>query len=192
VNIPSKLETQLSARTRSDVVSPSIIMVPIRRKNTEARQSVFIMVKPDGVSRRLVGEVLRRLEQKRLKLLAANFMIPSQRIAALHYKQKKNGSSGLTTKQAVDYLTSGPVFISIWQGDNALRQARNIIGSRTDPGACKPGTIRRDFAKDSMKAARAQNRAVRNVVHSSNNVDSAYSEIALWFGRKMREKCENC
>ncbi len=147
----------------------------------------FLMVKPDGVQRRIVGQILQRIEEAHLRLVALKFLKPSARLAASHYKQKRNGSSGLTARQAVEYLTSGEVLASVWKGQNAIRKLRKIVGSKTNPYSCRKGTIRRDFAADSIDQAVKESRAVRNVVHSSNNYQSAIHEINLWFGKRRRK-----
>ena len=148
----------------------------------------FLMIKPDGVQRRLIGEILRRIEETDLKLILAQLVSPSPMVAARHYMRKRDSSSGLTVAQAVDYLTSGPVFISVWRGKVAVKKLRGLVGSRTDPYSCRKGTIRRDFANDSLETANLEGRAVRNVVHSSNNPRSALSEVALWFGKRWRRR----
>jgi len=148
----------------------------------------FLMIKPDGVRRHLTGEVLRRIEKTDLNLVAARLVIPSARLAAKHYRRKDNWTSGLTVAQAVGYLTSGPVLITVWAGEAAVKKLRKLVGSKTNPNSCKRGTIRRDFADDSIIEANLENRAVRNVVHSSNNPRSALSEITLWFGKGSRRR----
>lgn len=158
----------------------------MREKKQE--ELAFLMVKPDGVQRRLIGEILQRVEKTHLELIVVRALRPSAKLAAAHYRSKRNGSSGLTAKQAVAYLTAGPVFASIWQGKNAVSTLRAIVGSKTDPGSCRKGTIRKDFAQDSLSRAMREHRAVKNVVHSSNNPQSAMAEIALWFGKNWRKQ----
>jgi nucleoside-diphosphate kinase len=142
----------------------------------------FLMIKPDGVSRRLIGEIMTRLEATDLRLVAANLVYATDLQAGQHYERKSDGSSGLTVSQAVAYLTSGPVFTTIWKGRNAVAKLRSLVGSKTDPYSCSVGTIRRDFAADTLAAAGTERRAVRNVVHSSHDAISAGVEIGIWFG----------
>ena len=158
----------------------------MRKKNQE--EFVFSMVKPDGVRRRLIGKIFQRFEKTNLKLVAVRFLRPSAKLAATHYRMKRNGSSGLTTNQAVAYLTSGRILASIWCGKDAVKILRSIVGLKTDPYSCRKGTIRRDFAQDSITEADIEHRAVQNVVHSSNNPQSAISEISLWFGKNWRRQ----
>jgi nucleoside-diphosphate kinase len=150
-------------------------------------EAAFLMIKPDGVSRRLIGAVLSRLEATSLQLLGAQLVHPTDGQAREHFQRKRNGSSGLTATQAVAYLTSGPVFITFWRGPDAVATLRSLVGSETDPFRCAPGTIRRDFAADTLAAAGVEQRAVRNIVHSSHDAAAAVVEIGIWFGVAMEE-----
>jgi nucleoside-diphosphate kinase len=147
----------------------------------------FLMVKPDGVRRRLVGQILARIERTDLELLALRLSRPSATRAAQHYRRKRNGSSGISLRQAVDYLTSGPVLLSAWRGTDACRELRKLVGNSSDPWSCAVGTIRRDFAADSIDEARREARAVHNVVHSSSRAASALAEVRIWFGPAARD-----
>lgn len=143
-------------------------------------ETAFLMVKPDGVARRLIGHVVARVEATTLQLAAAKLLQPTESQATQHFLRKRDGSSGLTLEQAVEYLTSGPVFAMAWCGVSAIGTLRSLVGSQTDPYACATGTIRRDFAADSLLSANGEYRAVRNVVHSSNDVYAAEVEIQIW------------
>ncbi|MCG0237833.1 MAG: nucleoside-diphosphate kinase [Firmicutes bacterium] len=125
------------------------------------------MVKPDGVQRGLVGEVIRRLERRGLKLVAAKFMRVPRELAEKHYEALKDKPffPGL-----IDFITSGPVLAMVWEGPGAISVIRNTMGA-TDPAKASPGTIRADFALD----------VSRNVVHGSDSPETAEREIALWF-----------
>ncbi|MFO7171819.1 MAG: nucleoside-diphosphate kinase [Bacillota bacterium] len=127
----------------------------------------FVMVKPDGVQRGLVGEVIRRLERRGLKLVAAKFMRVPRELAEKHYEALKDKPffPGL-----IDFITSGPVLAMVWEGPGAIGVIRSTMGA-TDPAKAAPGTIRADFALD----------VSRNVVHGSDSPETAEREIALWF-----------
>ncbi|KAJ3087970.1 nucleoside diphosphate kinase, partial [Phlyctochytrium bullatum] len=129
--------------------------------------STYIMVKPDGVQRGLVGEIIKRFENKGFKLLALKLTAPGRAHLEEHYKdlRDKKFFTGL-----VDYMTSGPVVAMVWGGKNVVKAGRVLLGE-TNPLASLPGTIRGDFAID----------IGRNICHGSDAVDSAEREIALWF-----------
>ena len=131
-------------------------------------QSTFIMVKPDGVRRGLVGEVIARFEAKGLSLERVELSFPGEEVAARHYAEHRQKSfyAGL-----IDFITSGPVVAMQWSGESAVTVARTMIGS-TDPVAAPPGTIRGDFGLDVQE----------NIVHGSDSPDSAERELAIWFG----------
>lgn len=125
------------------------------------------MVKPDGVQRGLVGEIVSRFEKKGFKLLGAKFFTPSKALVEQHYAehQGKGFFNGL-----VSFLTSGPVFAMVWEGKNVISTSRQMMGA-TKPWDAACGTIRGDFAVD----------IGRNVIHGSANAEDAAREIALWF-----------
>ena len=130
-------------------------------------QRTFVMVKPDGVQRRLVGRVIARFEQAGINLAAMKFMSVSRDLAEQHYAvhQGKPFYEGL-----IKYITSGPVVAMVLQGDNVIERVRHMVGA-TDPQEADPGTIRGDFAQD----------IGRNIVHASDSPETARQEIALWF-----------
>lgn len=127
----------------------------------------FVMVKPDGVQRGLVGEIVSRLERRGLKLVAARFMAVSRELAEKHYEvhRGKPFFEGL-----IRFITSGPVLAMVWEGPNAIEIIRNTMGT-TNPVQAGPGTIRGDLAVD----------IGRNLVHGSDGPETAAKEIALWF-----------
>jgi nucleoside-diphosphate kinase len=133
----------------------------------DIRERTFMMVKPDGVQRGLVGNVINRLENKGLKLVAMKMMQISQELAARHYgeHQGKPFYNGL-----IEFITSAPVVAMIWEGDESVEIARTLIGA-TDPRKASPGTIRGDLAVFTGK----------NIVHGSDSLASAEREIALFF-----------
>lgn len=130
-------------------------------------QRTFVMVKPDGVQRRLVGRVIARFEQAGINIAAMKFMSVSRDLAEQHYAvhQGKPFYEGL-----IEYITSGPVVAMVLQGDNVIERVRCMVGA-TDPQEAAPGTIRGDFAQD----------IGRNIVHASDSPETARQEIALWF-----------
>ena len=132
--------------------------------NTER---TFIMIKPDGVHRGIVGEIIKRFEQKGYKLVAMKMKQASKELLENHYADlsKKPFFAGL-----VAYMASGPVVCMVWEGLNAVKTGRVMLGE-TNPADSKPGTIRGDFCVQ----------VGRNICHGSDAVESAQKEIALWF-----------
>ena len=173
------------------------------------QEKSLVLVKPDGVQRSLIGEVIKRYEQCGLKLVALKMVIPSREQALKHYSVDpqwalKTGTKsieaykakGLTPptedpiefaekvrKNLLDFISSGPIVAMVWQGMNAIGIVRKITGS-TEPLASNPGTIRGDYTIDSYNAADTDSRAVRNIIHASSSVEEANSEINLWFDKK--------
>ncbi|MES1912770.1 MAG: nucleoside diphosphate kinase [Cercozoa sp. M6MM] len=132
-----------------------------------ASEQTYIMIKPDGVQRGLIGEIIGRFEKKGFKLVAMKLVHPTKEFAEQHYADlaDKPFFGGLT-----DFLSSGPVCAMVWQGKGVVKTGRVIIGE-TNPAASLPGSIRGDYAID----------IGRNVIHGSDAVESAQKEIALWF-----------
>jgi nucleoside-diphosphate kinase len=133
-------------------------------------ERTFVMVKPDGVNRGLVGEVISRLETRGLKLVGAKFMQIDEELAHEHYGEHKCKPffDGL-----VEFITSDPVMAMVWEGQDATRQVRRMMGA-TDPAESAPGTIRGDLGLD----------LGRNVIHGSDHEDPGANEreIDLFFG----------
>ena len=130
-------------------------------------EKTFIMIKPDGVQRNLIGEIVSRFEQKGYKLVAAKFMQVSTELAQAHYAEHK---ARPFFGELVDFITCAPVFAMVWEGENIVEISRAMIG-KTSPKDAMPGTIRGDFAATMAK----------NIIHGSDSVESAQREIALWF-----------
>ncbi|WP_373892653.1 nucleoside-diphosphate kinase [Virgibacillus sp. CBA3643] len=130
-------------------------------------EKTFIMVKPDGVQRNLVGEIVKRLEAKGFKLAGAKLMVISDDLAKTHYGEHKEKPF---YGELVDFITSGPVFAMIWEGENVIKTARDMMG-KTNPAEAAPGTIRGDFGVTVGK----------NVIHGSDAPESAEHEIGLFF-----------
>jgi nucleoside-diphosphate kinase len=133
-------------------------------------ERTFVMVKPDGVQRGLIGEVIARLERRGLRLVAAKFMQVSQQLAETHYSIHKGKPfyDGL-----IAYITSAPVMAMVWEGPNAVAAVRQTMGA-TRPTEAAPGTLRHDFALE----------VGRNLTHASDSVENGAGEVALWFKKE--------
>jgi nucleoside-diphosphate kinase len=127
----------------------------------------LVLVKPDGVQRALVGEVISRLERRGLRLVAAKFMQVGNELAETHYAIHKGKPfyEGL-----ISYITSAPVMAMVWEGPNAVAAIRQTMGS-TRPTEAAPGSLRHDFALE----------VGRNLTHASDSVANGANEVALWF-----------
>ena len=138
------------------------------------RERTFIMIKPDGVQRGLVGDIISRFEKKGFKLVGMRMMAPGKEMFEKHYSDlsSKGFFAGL-----VAYAASGPVVAMVWEGHNVVASGRKMLGA-TRPDDSAPGTIRGDFCID----------VGRNVIHGSDSVESANKEIDLWFGQDMLTK----
>ncbi|MGC9308033.1 MAG: nucleoside-diphosphate kinase [Thermoplasmatota archaeon] len=130
-------------------------------------QRTFVMVKPDGVQRRLIGRVIARFEQAGINLAAMKFISVSRDLAEQHYAVHQGKPF---YESLIEYITSGPVVAMVLQGDNVIERVRHMVGT-TDPQEAAPGTIRGDFAQD----------IGRNIVHASDSPETARQEIVLWF-----------
>jgi nucleoside-diphosphate kinase len=130
-------------------------------------QTTFIMVKPDGVQRGLVGNIIQRFETKGLRLVGMRQLTPSMELAEKHYAvhSERPFYPGL-----IEFITSGPVVAMAWTGVDAISVARNLIGP-TNGREAAPGTIRGDFAMD----------IGHNIIHGSDGEDTAEFELGLWF-----------
>lgn len=130
-------------------------------------EKTFLMVKPDGVQRNLIGEIINRFEKKGFKLIGAKLMSVSEELARNHYGEHEGKPF---FNDLVDFITSGPVFAMIWEGENVIKTARYINGA-TNPQEASPGTIRGDYGMVVNK----------NVIHGSDSLASARREINLFF-----------
>jgi nucleoside-diphosphate kinase len=130
-------------------------------------ERTFLAIKPDGVQRKLVGEIIRRFETKGFTLIGLKFMSVSRELAEKHYGVHRERPFFASL---VDFITSGPVVAMVWEGDGVVTSARKIIGA-TNPLTAEPGTIRGDFGAN----------IGRNIIHGSDAIETAQSEIALWF-----------
>lgn len=130
-------------------------------------ERTLVLVKPDGVQRGLIGEVIARLERRGLRLVAAKFLQVSTKLAETHYAVHKGKPfyDGL-----ISYITSAPVMAMAWEGPNAVAAVRQTMGS-TRPTEAAPGTLRHDFALE----------VGRNLTHGSDSPENGEKEVALWF-----------
>lgn len=175
-------------------------------QNHPKKERTLVIIKPDGVQRSLIGEVIGRYERLGLKLVAMKMMRAGAELIEQHYtidpewlriageKSIKNArDKGHTPisevpievgrfvlRSLVAYLTSGPIIAMVWEGAHAVEIVRKITGG-TEPLSSDVGTIRGDFVLDSYRISNHDKRAIRNIVHASGTVDEAESEIKHWF-----------
>ncbi|MBU0636770.1 MAG: nucleoside-diphosphate kinase [Patescibacteria group bacterium] len=171
-------------------------------------ERTVVIIKPDGVQRGLVGEILRRYERTGLKLLAIKMVIPTKETAIRNYYEVGGDAwleevgrkakaayegKGLKSPYATNmengkaimeanakYLNSSPVIVMAWQGNSAVGLVRKITGG-TEPLSSDVGTIRGDFTLDSYVTADLDKRSIRNLIHASGTIEEAEKEIKIWF-----------
>ena len=166
----------------------------------------MVLIKPDGVQRSLVGEIIKRFERTGLKLMGLKFLIPDENTVKNHYLANENwlenvGKKSLAAyekkglkspygdpikcgevvlERLIRFMTSGPVVAMVWQGNEAVGIVRKITGG-TEPLSSDVGTIRGDFTVDSYGLSDTDDRAIRNLIHASGVPDEAEKEIKIWF-----------
>lgn len=173
-------------------------------------EKTLVLIKPDGVKRGLMGEIIKRVEQRGLKVIALKMFQATKTELAKHYSDseanlKAMGEKTLATYQKyeldpikeigtddpvkigklvhgwiVDFMSSGPVVKMVIQGLHSVEMVRKLVGN-TMPSQAEMGTIRGDFSVDSAVLANAQKRGIRNIIHASGNIAEAETEIKLWF-----------
>lgn len=171
-------------------------------------EKTLVIIKPDGVQRSLIGEIVKRYEQVGLKLIAMKMVQPTEEMATTHYYEvggdawieevgrkaraayekkgqespfKTNKDNGWAVLKAnAKYLSAGPVVAMIWQGASAVELVRKLTGA-TAPLLADVGTIRGDFTLDSYALADTDQRSVRNLIHASGTTEEAAKEIKIWF-----------
>ncbi len=168
-------------------------------------ERTFVIIKPDGVQRGLVGEIIQRYERTGLKLVGTRFCIADEKKLWEHYNKDdawflKKGTKIVADKQAagipvekeaieygkdiiaqlVKFMTSGPVFMMVWEGNQSAAVIKKITGD-TEPATSDVGTIRGDLTIDSYGIAAVDDRAVRNLIHCSESAEEGMREVALWF-----------
>ncbi len=170
------------------------------------KERTLIVIKPDGVQRTLVGEIIKRYERVGLKLVGMKMFVPTEEHIEKHYTLDpewrritgektiasyiKKGDTPWTTdplevtkvvlENLKRFMTSGPVISMVWEGAHAVEISRKVTGG-TEPRTSDVGTIRGDFVLDSYMVSDTDKRAVRNLVHASGSVKEAEMEIAHWF-----------
>jgi len=133
-------------------------------------EKTFVMIKPSGIRRGLIGEILKKLEQRGFKIVAMNMKWIDKNHAKRHYEEHKEKSF---FGELIENISSGPVVSMVIEGVNAIKGVRKIVGS-TNPEDATPGTIRGDFAHTLAKGG-------KNLIHASENKEDAEKEIELWF-----------
>jgi len=175
------------------------------------QERTLVIIKPDGVQRTLIGEIIRRYERTGLKMVGLKMSIPTEKMAIKHYYEvggdawleevgrkaraayekkglkspyKTNMDNGKAVMMAnAKYLSSGPVIAMVWQGNSAVGLVRKITGS-TEPLTSDVGTIRGDLTLDSYQIADIDQRSVRNLIHASGTIEEAEKEIPIWFKKE--------
>ncbi len=130
-------------------------------------ERTFIAIKPDGVQRGLVGQIISRFETKGFTLVGLKVMSVSKELAEKHYEVHKERPF---FPSLIQFITSGPVVAMVWEGEGVVASARKIIGA-TNPLSAEPGTIRGDYGIS----------VGRNLIHGSDAIETAKTEISLWF-----------
>lgn len=172
-------------------------------------EQTLVVIKPDGIQRSLIGEIIRRYEQVGLKLVGIKMLVPTRDLIEQHYTldpswRKVTGEktikgyldkgktppiddpikiTGILLKRLADYMTSGPVIAMVWQGAHAVSIVRKITGT-TEPLMSDVGTIRGDYVLDSYEMSDIDKRSVRNLIHASGSVKEAKDEVGHWFKKE--------
>ena len=154
-------------------------------------EKTFVAIKPDGVQRGLVGEVIKRFENSGLKLIGMKMQWLDKEFALKHYTEDISRRRGEKVRELlVDYIAEGSVVAMVIEGIHAIEIVRKIVGS-TEPRTALPGTIRGDFCHVSYDHADKFEKAIRNIIHASGNKEDAEYEIKLWFKDKELHSYEN-
>lgn len=174
--------------------------------NDIKKERTLVVIKPDGIQRGLIGEIIRRYERSGLKLVALKMTVPSEEFVEQHYlvdpewrvktglktikAYKEKGKTppsedpkevtGVILEKLKKYLSSGPVIAMVWQGTCAVGIVKKLTG-KTEPLTSDVGTIRGDYTIDAYEISDVDGRAVRNLLHASGSLEDAEKEIALWF-----------
>ncbi|MDP3778644.1 MAG: nucleoside-diphosphate kinase [bacterium] len=172
-------------------------------------ERTLVIIKPDGIQRTLIGELIGRYERTGLKLIALKMLVPTPEMVEQHYlvdpewrritgektiesyrKKGKNPPSedplevtAVILKNLKTYMSSGPVIVMVWQGMHAIGVVRKLTGS-TEPLSSDVGTIRGDYTIDSYQVSDIDGRSIRNLIHASGNEHDAQKEMMLWFTEK--------
>lgn len=144
-------------------------------------ENTLVLIKPDGVARGLIGEVIKRFEQRGLKIVGLKLVQAKKELAEKHYGEdiaKRRGEN--VRKMLLEFITESPIVAMVVRGVNAVENVRKLVGA-TESKAALPGTIRGDFSHVSYSYADKKNIPVRNIIHASGTVEEAGVEVALWF-----------
>ena len=171
------------------------------------KERTLVIIKPDGVQRTLIGEIIKRYERTGFKLIAMKFLVPTAEQATDHYMvggeewletvgtkaaaayekkgmkspyatPRENGMAILETN--AKYLSSGPVVAMVWEGAHVVEVVRKLTGG-TEPRSSDVGSIRGDFVHDSYMMADSDTRSIRNLIHASGTPEEAQKEMPIWF-----------
>jgi len=166
-NSSNIMETEVPVKCRKFPVALAEEKIPSFGIPGTVHERTFIAIKPDGVHRNLVGKVIKMFESKGLKLVGIKLVHPTKDFAEKHYADlsKRPFFPGL-----VKYFSSGPVVAMVWEGPNAIKTGRKLVGA-TDPKDSEPGSFRGTYALQ----------VGRNLIHGSDSPDAAQHEISLWF-----------
>ena len=134
-------------------------------------ERTFVMIKPDGVRRKLIGKIINRFEEANLSILTMKSMDITKRLAEKHYAEHKGKEF---FDNLIKFVTSGPIVAMVLEGDNIISKVREMVGA-TDPAKANPGTIRGDFKEDPVRSV------TENMIHASDSPESAQREINLFF-----------
>lgn len=144
-------------------------------------QQTLVLIKPDGVQRGLIGEVIKRFEQRGLKIIGLKLTHANNDLAQKHYTEDISERRGEKVRNMLlEFITSGPVIAIVVEGVDAIENVRKIVGD-TESKSALPGTIRGDFSHISFKHADNKEIVVKNIIHASSNEEDAKNELALWF-----------
>lgn len=178
------------------------------KKRELHKERTLVIIKPDGVQRGLIGDIITRFERTGLKFIGFKFIVPTREQCLTHYnkdeewflRKGKRTIEDLTAqglpveKEAIEYgrgiidtivkfMTAGPVLAMVIEGNQAVAIVSKLVGS-TEPATSDVGTIRGDYTVDSYGHSTYQNRAVRNLIHQSESPEEAEREIKVWFDEK--------
>ena len=146
-------------------------------------QQTLVLIKPDGVQRGLIGEVIKRFEQRGLKIIALKMVQADEETSKKHYTEDISKRIGEhVRKRLIDFFKTGPVIAMIIEGVDAIENVRKLCGE-TESKAALPGTIRGDFSHISYSHANEKKIVVKNIIHASSNQEDAKNEISVWFNK---------
>lgn len=151
-----------------------------------AFEKTCIILKPEAVERRLVGKIISRIEEAGFTITEMSMFYPLVKTVSQHYSSAKEKHGDDVFNQLVSQLTSGAVVLLRVEGLDVVRGMRGLAGDHYDPPLCAPGTIRHDYSDDCKEYADAAGRSIRNVIHTSDSIESARSELSLWCGERLR------